>query len=87
MSGGPWVEPSEQSIYSGTYPLHREVYVCRRPDLEGESAARVGRLLEYGLSDAGQARVREVGLVPLPPEALGSERRRLARLLREHDDD
>ena len=87
MSGGPWVEPSERSVHSGAYPLHREVYVCRRPDLRGEPAALADRLLEYGLSDRGQARVREVGLVPLPAAELVRERERLAQLLSDDDDD
>jgi phosphate transport system substrate-binding protein len=68
------VVPSAETIYAGTYPLSRflNLYVNRAP---GQPLPEpVAQFLRYVLSDAGQARVAELGLLPLAPDTRAAER-------------
>ena len=57
------VEPTEENVVSGQYPISRHLYVYINPVLEkGEIAA----YLKWIRSDEGQAVVKEVGYFPLP---------------------
>lgn len=60
----PGIEPNEESVVKGTYPIWRYLYVYVNPALnKGEVAA----YLNWVRSDTGQRLVKEVGYYPLPP--------------------
>jgi phosphate transport system substrate-binding protein len=62
-AGSPAVEPNEETVVGGIYPIWRYLYVYVNPALDkGEIAA----YLNWIRSDAGQAIVKEVGYYPLP---------------------
>jgi len=57
------VEPSEDTVLNGTYPIWRYLYVYVNPALDkGDVAA----YLNWIRSEAGQKLVKEVGYYPLP---------------------
>ena len=59
----PGIEPTEENVVKGTYPIWRFLYVYINPALDkGEIAA----YLNWIRSDAGQAVVKDVGYFPLP---------------------
>ncbi|MCX7723241.1 MAG: phosphate ABC transporter substrate-binding protein [Verrucomicrobiae bacterium] len=59
----PAVEPSEETVVNGTYPIWRYLYIYVNPDVDkGEVAA----FLKWILSDEGQAIVKDIGYYPLP---------------------
>ena len=61
--GSPGIEPTEENVVKGTYPIWRFLYVYINPALDkGEIAA----YLNWIRSDAGQAVVKDVGYFPLP---------------------
>lgn len=58
------VEPTEENVVSGKYPISRYLYIYVNPALEkGEVAA----YLKWIRSDDGQKVVKDVGYFPLPP--------------------
>ena len=59
--GGPPVEPSQQNIIRGSYPLYRDVYIFS----QGEAAGYTRSFIDWIASPAGQEVVDERGLVPL----------------------
>lgn len=60
----PAIEPTEQTVENGTYPIWRYLYIYVNPDVDkGEVAA----FLNWIRSDEGQAIVKEIGYYPLPP--------------------
>jgi len=60
----PAIEPSEQTVLTGTYPIWRYLYIYVNPAVDkGEVAA----FLNWIRSDEGQAIVKQVGYYPLPP--------------------
>lgn len=60
----PAVEPSEQTVVNGTYPIWRYLYIYVNPAVDkGEVAA----FLNWIRGDEGQAIVKQVGYYPLPP--------------------
>jgi phosphate transport system substrate-binding protein len=62
-AGTAAVEPSEENVVSGAYPIWRYLYIYVNPALDqGEVAA----YLNWIQSDAGQAIVKDVGYFPLP---------------------
>ena len=61
--GGEGVEPSEENVLSGKYPIAR--YLFNYVDPKKDSGA-VADFITWCLSDAGQAVVKEVGYFPLP---------------------
>ena len=65
QKGGEAIEPTEETVLSGTYPIWRYLYVYLNPALDkGEIAA----YLNWIRSDAGQKLVKEVGYYPLPAQ-------------------
>lgn len=59
----PAIEPSEETVVKGTYPIWRYLYVYVNPALDkGEIAS----YLNWIRSDEGQKVVKEVGYFPLP---------------------
>jgi phosphate transport system substrate-binding protein len=63
--GSPAVEPTEENVVKGTYPIWRYLYVYLNPDLDkGDIAA----YLRWIRSDDGQKVVKEVGYFPLPSQ-------------------
>lgn len=57
------VEPTEENVMKGTYPIWRHLYIYVNPALDkGDIAA----YLNWIRSDAGQKLVKEVGYFPLP---------------------
>ena len=62
-SGSPAIEPTEETIVKGTYPIWRYLYIYLNPALDkGEIAA----YLNWIRSDEGQKVVKDVGYFPLP---------------------
>jgi len=62
-TGGTAIEPTEETVVGGTYPIWRYLYVYVNPALDkGEIAA----YLNWIRSDDGQNVVKEVGYYPLP---------------------
>ncbi len=63
--GGAAVEPSEETVVAGTYPIWRYLYIYVNPALDkGEVAA----YLNWIRSDAGQKVVKDIGYFPLPKQ-------------------
>ncbi len=63
--GGAGVEPSEESVAAGSYPIWRYLYIYVNPALDkGEVAA----YLNWIRSDAGQDVVKDIGYFPLPKQ-------------------
>jgi len=61
----PAVEPSEETVLNGTYPIWRYLYVYVNPALDkGDIAA----YLKWIRGEAGQKLVKDVGYYPLPPQ-------------------
>jgi phosphate transport system substrate-binding protein len=59
----PAIEPNEETVIKGTYPIWRYLYVYVNPDLDkGDIAA----YLNWIRSDEGQKVVKDVGYFPLP---------------------
>jgi phosphate transport system substrate-binding protein len=59
----PAIEPTEETILKGTYPIWRYLYVYVNPALDkGEISA----YMSWIRSDAGQKVVKDVGYFPLP---------------------
>lgn len=63
LDGGEAVEPNEETVLSGKYPISRYLFNYVSPDADkGEVAAYI----KWCLSDEGQAVVKDVGYFPLP---------------------
>lgn len=61
--GSPAIEPTEENVVGGKYPIWRYLYIYVNPAKDkGEAAA----YLNWIRSDAGQAVVKDVGYFPLP---------------------
>ncbi|MGV3754076.1 MAG: PstS family phosphate ABC transporter substrate-binding protein [Verrucomicrobiota bacterium] len=59
----PAVEPTEENVVKGTYPIWRYLYIYVNPNLDkGEVAA----YLNWIRSDDGQKVVKDIGYFPLP---------------------
>jgi len=59
----PAIQPTEENVVNGTYPIWRHLYVYVNPNLDkGEIAA----YLTWIRSDEGQKYVKDVGYYPLP---------------------
>lgn len=62
-TGGEAIEPTEETVVGGTYPIWRYLFIYVNPALDkGELAA----YLNWIRSDAGQQVVKDVGYYPLP---------------------
>lgn len=63
-ANSPAVEPSEQTVINGTYPIWRYLYIYVNPAVDkGEVAA----FLNWIRGEEGQSIVKQVGYYPLPP--------------------
>jgi phosphate transport system substrate-binding protein len=61
--GGEGVEPTEENVVNGSYPIWRHLFIYLNPALDkGEVAA----YLKWMRSDEGQKVVKDVGYYPLP---------------------
>ena len=61
----PAIEPSEETVVKGTYPIWRHLYIYVNPALDkGQTAA----YLNWIRSDDGQKVVKEIGYYPLPAQ-------------------
>ncbi len=59
----PAIEPTEETVVKGTYPIWRHLFVYVNPALDkGATSA----YLNWMRSDEGQALVKEIGYFPLP---------------------
>lgn len=62
-SASPAIEPTEENVVKGSYPIWRHLYIYVNPALDkGEIAA----YLNWIRGDEGQKLVKEVGYFPLP---------------------
>lgn len=59
----PGVEPTEENVLSGKYPIWRYLYVYVNPALDKDEIAAY---LAWIRSDEGQTVVKEIGYYPLP---------------------
>jgi len=71
--GGGCVEPSEEHVVDGTYPISRSLYIYVNPNKLAENAA-LGPFVDFYLSDDGIASVTEVQYVALPGDRLEAAR-------------
>lgn len=62
-SASPAVEPTEETIVNGTYPIWRYLYIYVNPALDKDEVAAY---LNWIRSDDGQKVVKDVGYFPLP---------------------
>jgi phosphate transport system substrate-binding protein len=60
------VEPSDETIADGSYPLLNEYYLVIRADEPEDSPAR--QLRNWILTDEGRAAIIEAGYIPMPKE-------------------
>lgn len=58
----PAIEPSEETVVNGTYPIWRYLYVYVNP---AQDRGEIGNYLTWIRSDAGQAIVKDIGYYPL----------------------
>ena len=59
----PAIDPSEENIMNGKYPLWRYLYIYVNPALD---KGEIGAYLNWIRSDEGQKTVKDVGYFPLP---------------------
>ena len=63
IDGGPAIEPKEETVLNGTYPISRYLFNYVSP---AKDNGVVAEYITWCLSDAGQAVVKDVGYFPLP---------------------
>lgn len=59
----PAVEPTEETVVNGTYPIWRYLYIYVNPNLE---KGEIAHYLNWIKSSEGQSIVKDVGYYPLP---------------------
>ena len=59
------IEPTEENVVNGTYPIWRHLYIYVNPALD---KGDIATYLSWIRSDAGQKVVKEVGYFPLPAQ-------------------
>jgi phosphate transport system substrate-binding protein len=62
-SGSPAIEPTEETVLNGTYPIWRYLYIYVNPAVDKDGTAAY---LNWIRSDDGQKVVKDVGYYPLP---------------------
>jgi phosphate transport system substrate-binding protein len=62
-ASSPAVQPSEETVVNGTYPIWRYLFVYLNPEADKDE---IGTYLNWIRSDAGQKIVKEIGYYPLP---------------------
>ncbi len=63
--GGQAVEPTEETVVAGTYPIWRYLFIYVNPALD---KGEVGAYLNWIRSDEGQKVVKDIGYFPLPKQ-------------------
>jgi len=61
----PAIEPTEEAVMNGTYPISRHLFIYVNPALD---KGDLGDYLKWIRSDAGQKIVKDVGYFPLPAQ-------------------
>lgn len=61
---GPAIEPNEETVLSGKYPISRYLFMYLNPE---KDKGEIASFLNWIRSDTGQAIVKDVGYYPLPP--------------------
>jgi phosphate transport system substrate-binding protein len=61
-SSSPAIEPSEETVVKGTYPIWRYLFIYVNPALDKDE---IGSYLNWIRSDEGQKIVKDVGYYPL----------------------
>jgi len=61
----PAIEPTEENVVNGSYPIWRYLYVYVNPNLDKDEIAAY---LKWIRSDEGQKIVKDVGYYPLPKD-------------------
>ncbi len=61
--GGEAIEPSEENVVSGKYPIWRHLFIYVNPAID---KGEIGAYLKWIRSDDGQKVVKDVGYFPLP---------------------
>ena len=59
----PAIEPNEETVVKGIYPISRYLYVYVNPEID---KGDVANYITWMRSDAGQSVVKEIGYFPLP---------------------
>jgi phosphate transport system substrate-binding protein len=62
-ANSPAIEPNEETVVNGTYPIWRYLYVYVNPALD---KGEIANYLNWIRSDDGQKVVKEIGYYPLP---------------------
>ena len=62
-AASPAVEPTEETVVKGTYPIWRYLYVYVNPELD---KGEIGAYLNWIRGDEAQKLVKDVGYYPLP---------------------
>jgi len=76
--GAPFVQPSAQSFFNGTYPMNNAVYIYLNRPPGQPLPLRLKEFLRYVLSRQGQTAVAEDGTyIPLSAEMAQAELRKL----------
>jgi len=61
----PAVQPAEETVVNGTYPIWRYLFNYLNPDSDKDAVAAY---LNWIRSDEGQKIVKEIGYYPLPAD-------------------
>jgi phosphate transport system substrate-binding protein len=61
--GGEAIEPTEENVISGKYPIWRHLFIYVNP---AQDKGEIGAYLKWIRSDEGQKVVKEAGYYPLP---------------------
>jgi phosphate transport system substrate-binding protein len=75
--GGPYIEGSKETVWKRTYPLTRNIYLWVNRDPQKGFDPVVREFLRYVLSREGQTAVLSGQYVPLNPEKLQEELRKV----------
>lgn len=68
-ASSPAIEPTEETVANGTYPIWRFLYVYLDPNLD---KGDINKYVRWMRSDEGQKVVKEIGYFPLPEKFRGN---------------
>jgi phosphate transport system substrate-binding protein len=63
VAGSPAIEPDEENVVKGIYPIWRHLYVYVNPAID---QGEIAEYLKWMRSDEGQKLVKDIGYFPLP---------------------
>jgi len=75
--GEPFVQPTNETVESGEYPLRRELYLYAMPEQDGTLHPTVKEFVAFVLSRDGQQLAKEDGFSPLPAQLAEQALRKL----------